>query len=81
MSKKKSIVHFIGIGGIVVSALARYFLALGTKISGSDTSQSAITQELKKEGVEVKISHKTGNLPRRSTAKAGITLVIHISPR
>ncbi|MEK7555481.1 MAG: UDP-N-acetylmuramate--L-alanine ligase [Patescibacteria group bacterium] len=68
---KKSIVHFIGIGGIGVSALARYFLALGAKISGSDAFSSEITESLKKEGVEVKIGHKTGNI----TSKIG--LIIH----
>ncbi len=59
-------VHFVGIGGIGMSALARYFLALGKKskqdpkwlISGSDAVQSSITKELTKEGVEVKIGHK-----------------------
>lgn len=68
---KKSIVHFIGIGGIGISALARYFLAQKALISGSDSSASKNTAELVKEGVEVKIGHKTGNI----TPKIG--LVIH----
>ena len=72
--KKKSTpqrIYFIGIGGIGVSALARYFLALGGTISGSDASQSTITQELEKEGVEVKIGHKTSNISPK------IDLIIH----
>jgi len=38
MSKRK--VHFIGIGGIGVSALSRYFLAQNWLVSGSDMAKS-----------------------------------------
>jgi UDP-N-acetylmuramate--alanine ligase len=70
--KNRSIgVHFIGIGGIGMSGLARYFLALskGKKIdekwlvSGSDAARSPLTQELVNEGIRLKIGHKTGNIP------------------
>lgn len=43
-------VHFIGIGGIGMSALARFFLHEGKKVSGSDRAPSAITDALEKEG-------------------------------
>ena len=56
-------VHFIGIGGIGMSALARYFLAHGWRVSGSDAAVGIMTQELIKDGVEVKIGHKKGNIP------------------
>ncbi len=65
-SKKKSSrlgVHFIGIGGIGMSGLARYFLAHGWAVSGSDAAVGIMTQELIKDGVEVKIGHKKGNIP------------------
>ena len=48
-------IHFIGIGGIGVSALARYFLAQGHKISGSDLVSSEITNSLKKLGAKISI--------------------------
>lgn len=48
-------VHFIGIGGIGVSALARWFLAENWSVSGSDLEASALTAELAKEGALVKI--------------------------
>lgn len=48
-------VHFLGIGGIGVSALARYYLAKGHRVSGSDLVASEITDALKKKGVEVSI--------------------------
>jgi len=44
-------IHFIGIGGIGMSGLARLFLHDGKTISGSDRSASAITEALEKEGV------------------------------
>ncbi|MES2953661.1 MAG: UDP-N-acetylmuramate--L-alanine ligase [Patescibacteria group bacterium] len=55
-------VHFIGIGGIGVSAIARKMLLEGTKVAGSDQSESPITEELKKLGAEVYIGHRAGNL-------------------
>ena len=41
-------IHFIGIGGIGVSALAQYYLATGNKVSGSDLVESEITKSLRK---------------------------------
>ena len=63
-SPNKLTVHVIGIGGIGVSALARWFLAQKWAVSGSDAAKSQITQDLKKDGLIVKISHKTANLPK-----------------
>jgi len=52
-------IHFIGIGGIGVSALARYYLAKGHQISGSDLAASKITQDLEKSGAKIFIGpHK-----------------------
>ena len=51
-------VYFIGIGGIGMSALARYFLSENWKVSGSDISPSSITKELKKEGIKVLIGQQ-----------------------
>ncbi len=44
-------VHFVGVGGIGVSALARLFLQEGKKVSGSDRAPSDITSALEAEGV------------------------------
>jgi UDP-N-acetylmuramate--alanine ligase len=74
ISPKKSsplTIHFIGIGGIGMSGLARYFLAHGWRVSGSDAANGIMTQELIKDGVQVKIGHKRGNIP------AHIRLVIY----
>ncbi|MEK7212533.1 MAG: UDP-N-acetylmuramate--L-alanine ligase [Patescibacteria group bacterium] len=63
MTSKKPLIHLIGIGGIGVSGLARWFLAHNWAISGSDLASTGITQELIKDGVKVKIGHKKANLP------------------
>ncbi len=57
-------IHFIGIGGIGVSALAQYYLAKGHKVSGSDLVSSEITGSLKKSGAKIFIvRHLAKNLP------------------
>lgn len=55
-------IHFIGIGGIGMSALARYFLHEGKKVSGSDRSESLITKALAKEGVNIFSSQIADNI-------------------
>jgi UDP-N-acetylmuramate--alanine ligase len=58
-------IHFIGIGGIGVSALARYYLAQGNEVSGSDLVSSEITKALEKLGAKIFIGkHKAKNLPK-----------------
>jgi len=53
MFTKKLKVHFIGIGGIGVSALAKYYLEKGWQVSGSDLVSSEITKALKKMGAKI----------------------------
>ena len=56
-------IHFIGIGGIGVSALAKYYLKKGNLITGSDLFSSEITNSLKKQGGKIFIGkHKAKNL-------------------
>ncbi len=47
-------IHFIGIGGIGVSALAQYYLSKGHQVSGSDLVSSEITELLESKGVKIK---------------------------
>ena len=46
-------VYFLGIGGIGMSALARYFKANGYDVAGYDRTQSPLTQRLEQEGIKV----------------------------
>ncbi|UZE92977.1 MAG: UDP-N-acetylmuramate--L-alanine ligase [Candidatus Nealsonbacteria bacterium] len=58
-------IHFIGIGGIGVSALARYYLSKGHKITGSDLVSSELTEAFKKKGVKICIGkHKAKNISK-----------------
>ena len=55
-------VHFIGIGGIGLSALARFLNYDGHEISGSDMKDSPITKELQNEGIEVSCPQSANNI-------------------
>ena len=46
-------VYFVGIGGIGMSAIARYFNAIGKTVSGYDKTETDLTKELVKEGISV----------------------------
>lgn len=55
-------IHFIGIGGIGMSALARFFLSEKKIVSGSDRAVSAITDALEAEGVKIYTEQVSGNI-------------------
>ncbi len=55
-------VHLVGIGGIGLSAIARILVARGIRVSGSDQSQSTLTDELQALGVQVFIGHHPENI-------------------
>ena len=46
-------IYFIGIGGIGMSALARYFVALGKNVAGYDKTPTQLTQELEALGMAI----------------------------
>ena len=56
-------IYFIGIGGIGMSALARYFNAQGKNVAGYDKTASELTRELEAEGITVITSDKVEDLP------------------
>lgn len=55
-------VYFIGIGGIGMSALARYFLQKGAEVSGYDRVETALTRKLADEGMAIHYTDDTGLL-------------------
>lgn len=61
-SKIKS-AHFIGIGGIGTSAIARMFFIEGKKVSGLDMAESEVTEELRKMGARIFIGQRAENVP------------------
>jgi UDP-N-acetylmuramate--alanine ligase len=64
-------IHFIGIGGIGISGLAKYMRFSGHEVSGSDMKETHITQRLIDRGITVFIGHDASNIPE------GCDLVIH----
>ena len=56
-------VYFIGIGGIGMSALARYFMSIGLKVSGYDKTPSELTTKLIEEGINIHFEDKGSQVP------------------
>lgn len=63
--------YFVGIGGIGMSALARYFHASGKNVLGYDKTVTKLTSALASEGIDIVyedvINEKIGNLDRENT--------------
>lgn len=58
-------IHFIGIGGISMSGLAKVLLSRGYRVSGSDSAQSDLTRQLEAAGAEVFFGQRAENLASR----------------
>jgi len=65
-SDEVSSVYFIGIGGIGMSALARYFHSKGTQVSGYDKTRSSLTKELEKEGMDIHYDEDVNMIPKNA---------------
>ena len=57
-------IYFIGIGGIGMSAIARYYNAKGFKVSGYDKTPSPLTEALESEGIDVHYEDNIGFIPK-----------------
>lgn len=75
MSNKTNI-YFIGIGGIGMSALARYFVASGNKVSGYDKTPSEITKALENIGVKIHFEDAINAIPLEFKNQSS-TLVVY----
>ena len=69
-------VYFVGIGGIGMSAIARYFLSRGTIVGGYDRTPSDLTEQLCKEGAQVHYEDNVDLIPVQCRDKES-TLVIY----
>ncbi|HHJ11097.1 MAG TPA: UDP-N-acetylmuramate--L-alanine ligase [Bacteroidetes bacterium] len=72
-------IFFVGIGGIGMSALARYFRAGGYQVAGYDRTSSAITDALEKEDIQIIFDDNVDAIPSSYKEPAGKedTLVIY----
>lgn len=57
-------VYFIGIGGIGMSAIARFFNEKGVKVSGYDKTVTPLTSQLEAEGIEVHYKEEVDRIPK-----------------
>lgn len=69
-------VYFVGIGGIGMSAIARYFMSRGITVSGYDRTPSDLTEQLCKEGALVHYEDNVDLIPVQCREKES-TLVIY----
>lgn len=73
---KINYIYFLGIGGIGMSALARYFNLLGKKVYGYDLNSSPLTQSLENEGIEIVYSDEISLIPMDCMAQKEKTMVV-----
>ena len=64
MATKYRNIYFIGIGGIGMSAIARYFKFKGLNVSGYDKTESELTDKLQSEGIDVHYEDNIGFIPK-----------------
>ncbi|MEO7175156.1 MAG: UDP-N-acetylmuramate--L-alanine ligase [Saprospiraceae bacterium] len=64
-------IYFIGIGGIGMSGLARYFHAMGVNVAGYDRTESELTRNLAAEGMQIHYTEDLSQIP------ANVDLVVY----
>jgi UDP-N-acetylmuramate--alanine ligase len=74
--KKLHTVHFLGIGGIGMSALARWFNHIGVKVSGYDKTPSPLTTSLVEEGMEIGFEDSVERIPMQVLEDKENTLIV-----
>ncbi len=57
-------VYFLGIGGIGMSALARYFKYMGKNVAGYDRTPTALTKIMQSEGIDIHFEDDIRNIPK-----------------
>ncbi|MCT9626616.1 UDP-N-acetylmuramate--L-alanine ligase [Pseudarthrobacter equi] len=64
-------VHFIGVGGVGMSAVARIMVARGVPVSGSDAKDLPVMGDLAAKGARIAVGYGAGNLGDAQTVVAG----------
>lgn len=80
MNKYKNI-FFIGIGGIGMSALARYFHSTGKSVYGYDRSCTELTKELEAMGISIHYTDELSNIPGDLTKENTLVVVTPAVPK
>jgi UDP-N-acetylmuramate--alanine ligase len=69
-------IYFLGIGGIGMSALARWFMKKGLMVAGYDKTATALTADLQKEGMKIHFEDSVEFIPKEVIDQKENTLVI-----
>ncbi|MCR5454697.1 MAG: UDP-N-acetylmuramate--L-alanine ligase [Bacteroidales bacterium] len=70
-------IFVLGVGGIGISALARYFNAMGKLVAGYDLHKSELTEQLKSEGISITYTDSIDVVPSQCISHCDRTLVIY----
>ena len=73
-------VYFIGIGGIGMSALARYFKAIGKNVSGYDKTETELTKELQEIGITIHFEDSIDLIPADYYAENTLVIITPAVP-
>lgn len=70
-------VYFLGIGGIGMSGLARYFRHIGCEVAGYDRTETELTRTLEQEGVPVAYADNFDLVPDKFRVQSPETLIVY----
>lgn len=74
-------IYFIGIGGIGMSALARYFKNLGKNVAGYDRHPTPITKALEEMGVEIHFDDDVNQIPTGYDVESTLVVITPAVPK
>ncbi len=74
-------IYFIGIGGIGMSALARYFKNLGKNVAGYDRHPTPITKALQEMGVEIHFDDDVNQIPQGYEVESTLVVITPAVPK
>ncbi|WP_026977052.1 UDP-N-acetylmuramate--L-alanine ligase [Flavobacterium tegetincola] len=74
-------IFFIGIGGIGMSALARYFHTLGKNVAGYDKTPTELTDELMQSGIAIHFEDKIDLIPAAFTVENTLVVITPAVPK
>ncbi len=74
-------VYFIGIGGIGMSALARYFKNIGKKVAGYDKTETELTKDLNQIGIEIHFEDNIDLIPKDYFTENTLVIITPAVPK
>lgn len=75
--KKLKNIYFLGIGGIGMSAIARWFIANGYTLAGYDKTATPLTDALQAEGIAVHFTDNISLIPAEFLSNPSETLIVY----